>query len=173
MKRFWDKVNKNGPIPPKHPELGPCWIWMAGCSGDGYGAFWFNGKTVRSHRFSLQLIGRDIPEGMQPDHLCDVTRCINPAHLKVTTPRENVLRSSSPVANNANKTACAKGHPFEGENLIIRKGGKRGCRECTIDRKRRWRTANPGAYKEKDRARTARYYRDHKEEINSSRRLKC
>src|SRR6266511_811984 len=24
--RFWKKVNKNGPVPPLRPELGPCWL---------------------------------------------------------------------------------------------------------------------------------------------------
>lgn len=26
--RFWLNVNKNGPIQPHCPELGPCWEWM-------------------------------------------------------------------------------------------------------------------------------------------------
>lgn len=25
--RFWEKVNKDGPIPEHQPELGPCWEW--------------------------------------------------------------------------------------------------------------------------------------------------
>ena len=25
--RFWPKVDKNGPVPEPHPELGPCWVW--------------------------------------------------------------------------------------------------------------------------------------------------
>lgn len=26
-KRFWSKVDKNGPIQPHRTELGPCWVW--------------------------------------------------------------------------------------------------------------------------------------------------
>lgn len=26
---FWAKVDKNGPAPANHPELGPCWTWTA------------------------------------------------------------------------------------------------------------------------------------------------
>jgi hypothetical protein len=25
--RFWEKVDKNGPVPAHRPELGPCWVW--------------------------------------------------------------------------------------------------------------------------------------------------
>lgn len=28
--KFWEKVNKHGPVPEHCPELGPCWIWTAG-----------------------------------------------------------------------------------------------------------------------------------------------
>ena len=135
MKRFWDKVNKNGPLPPKNPELGHCWLWLAGCSGDGYGAFWFEGKTVRAHRFSLWLVGRNIPEGMQPDHLCEVTICIRPEHIKVTTPRDNVRRTDSPPAENARKTHCLNGHLLSGNNLYTQGVRRRVCITCRRQRR--------------------------------------
>lgn len=25
---LWKHVDKNGPIPPFRPDLGPCWIWL-------------------------------------------------------------------------------------------------------------------------------------------------
>jgi len=33
--RFWKHVDKNGPIPPLHPELGNCWLWMGSFEGEG------------------------------------------------------------------------------------------------------------------------------------------
>src|SRR5208282_3495744 len=26
-RRFWAHVDKNGPVPPHRPALGPCWVW--------------------------------------------------------------------------------------------------------------------------------------------------
>lgn len=43
--RFWEKVNKDGPVPAYAPELGPCWIWTAFCLWNGYGRFGIDGHT--------------------------------------------------------------------------------------------------------------------------------
>jgi len=37
LKRFWSKVDKNGPIPQHKPELGPCWVWTGAKMERGYG----------------------------------------------------------------------------------------------------------------------------------------
>ena len=29
--RLLAKVDKNGPLPEKRPELGPCWVWASRC----------------------------------------------------------------------------------------------------------------------------------------------
>ena len=29
LSRAWAKVNRNGPVPPGRPDLGPCWVWTA------------------------------------------------------------------------------------------------------------------------------------------------
>ena len=34
--RFWSRVNKDGPVPEKQPDLGPCWLWTAGLNSAGY-----------------------------------------------------------------------------------------------------------------------------------------
>jgi hypothetical protein len=49
--RFWEKVNKNGPIPAHCSKLGRCWEWTA-CEDDkGYGLFQFSTKQcVKAHR---------------------------------------------------------------------------------------------------------------------------
>lgn len=112
------------------PSWGPCWTWKAGLDSDGYGAFWFDGKTLSASRFSLSLIGTDIPLGMQPDHLCKVKKCINPSHLEVVTPRQNVLRTDSPPALNARKTHCSNGHPLSGDNLYQQGTRRRVCITC-------------------------------------------
>lgn len=128
--KFWSKVNKNGPV---HPTLGTeCWLWMAGVNSKGYGRFVVGPVTGVAHRVAFMLDGRVIPFGLQLDHLCRVRNCVNPAHLEPVTCRENLARSAVALTTiNSAKTHCPKGHPYAGENLYIRSGGKRGCRECS------------------------------------------
>jgi len=92
--RFWAKVNLNGPVPTVRPDLGPCWLWEAACriEDGGYGAFWDGKKTVRAHRWAYEQIIGPFPEGLQPDHLCRVSACINPFHLEPVTSGENTRR---------------------------------------------------------------------------------
>jgi hypothetical protein len=55
---------------------------------------------------------------------------------------------AAPSRANAAKTHCAHGHPFEGENLIIRSDGGRGCRVCARERNRRYCERHPEVRKE-------------------------
>lgn len=144
--RFWQKVDKDGPVPAYAPELGPCWIWRGPPEKDGYGRLGVNGKTVKAHRFAYELLAGPIPEGLVPDHLCRVPRCVKatadnlgPSHLEVVTGRENTLRGISPSAINAAKTRCRHGHAFTPENNYMKPDGTRGCRICrqaAVDRYR-------------------------------------
>lgn len=136
-KRFFSKVHKDGPIPANHPELGPCWIWKAGKS-DGYGSFCVNGRTVHAHRFAYLNLRGEIPEGLEPDHLCRIRRCVNPFHLELVSQKVNILRGDGPPAQNARKTFCKRGHPLNSTNTRIRKNGNRECRICSNEQSRRW-----------------------------------
>lgn len=126
MERFWERVNKleNG-----------CWVWTA-CRGKRYGTLYLgtiNGKRidVGVHRFSYELHKGPIPEGLEIDHLCKNTFCVNPEHLEAVTKRENLLRSSSFVAINSRKTHCTRGHLYDAENTYISTVGKRRiCKAC-------------------------------------------
>lgn len=94
--RFWDKVNKNGPIPPNQPALGVCWVWIAAKDPFGYGVILVRPKnrsryTERAHRISAHLHGLTILEGECVLHKCDVPSCINPDHLFIGTKKDNNL----------------------------------------------------------------------------------
>jgi hypothetical protein len=142
--RFWAKVDRDGPVPESRPDLGPCWIWLAGKTKGGYGHF--NGGAGRSgeaHRFAYEEVIGSIPVGLVLDHLCRVPPCVNPAHLEAVTVLENLERGlPSPSRINRERKHCRLGHPFDAENTLRERSGKRRCRICRQDYERRQRRAS-------------------------------
>lgn len=128
--RFWSRVEKTD----------GCWIWTGGCI-KGYGAFWYEGRNVRAHRYAYELLVGPIPEGLTLDHLCRNKPCVNPAHLEPVTVGENVLRSEGITALHARKTACPQGHPYDEANTLVKPSGARACRACAREAARRRREA--------------------------------
>jgi hypothetical protein len=122
-----------------------CWYWTASLWPGGYGQFKDKAKGSRhtvAHRWSYEFFVGPIPEGMTIDHTCHNVdpacqggrtclhrRCVNPAHLEAVTERVNLLRGKSPWADNARKTHCPQGHPYDEENTIPLAPGRR-CRIC-------------------------------------------
>jgi hypothetical protein len=105
---------------------------------EGYGAFTLNGRGMKAHRASMILHGHDVPRGMPVDHTCRNRACVNPAHLRIVTPKINTLENSAAItAQNAAKTHCHRGHEFTPKNTRL-KNGWRNCRACVaLERKRR------------------------------------
>lgn len=90
--RFEEKVDRQGPIPPHRPDLGPCHLWTAGKNKNGYGSIGLPGQDTGSagaHRVAWELYRGPIPEGMHVDHMCHRHDCVNVAHLRLATVPQN------------------------------------------------------------------------------------
>lgn len=97
----------------------------------GYGLFAPDGhNTVCAHRFAYEDLIGPIPDGLQLDHLCQNSRCVNPYHLDPVTPRVNVMRSNNSAGINSRKTQCKRGHVFDETNTGINGRGHRFCLTC-------------------------------------------
>jgi len=107
-----------------------CWNWLGAKWDKGYGQFCLNGRRVLAHRFAWEQVHGPILPGLTIDHLCRNRGCVNPAHMETVPNRVNVLRGVGHTAENARKTHCPAGHPYEPPNLIFDAEGRRRCRHC-------------------------------------------
>jgi len=79
-KDFWSQVQKTD----------DCWLWVGEFNRGGYGVYRALGRAIRAHRYVLEhILGNDISDKVVM-HICDNTRCCNPAHLVVGTHADNV-----------------------------------------------------------------------------------
>jgi hypothetical protein len=116
---------------------GGCWRWT-GALYHGYGRVRIgNDDRAMAHRFAYELVKGAIPTGLQIDHLCKNTWCVNPDHLEAVTAKENVNRGDAPSMQTLRSGVCPNGHPINEENSHIGPDGARDCRVCDRERSKR------------------------------------
>src|ERR1700688_2551484 len=119
--RFWMKVHKTK----------DCWLWIAATTSAGYGDFRVGGRAgghYLAHRLAYRLTTGNDPIGLQIDHICHQKLCVNPAHLRPVTHKENLEHRRG--AQRGNKSSGVRGVTrnhgswvaqvgHNGENIIV------------------------------------------------------
>lgn len=130
MKRFHAKVEV--------ADTG-CWVWTGGTDGENrYGGFYDSTtkRVARAHRWRWEQEHGPVPEGLELDHLCRTTLCVNPEHLEPVDHRTNLRRGEWGAGVNYRKTHCKHGHEFTEENTGRTPAGHRFCRTCVREQGR-------------------------------------
>jgi hypothetical protein len=115
-----------------------CWIWTGAKNRAGYG---LSGPANRAtgttyiHRAVWIAAHGQPPPKHEVDHLCFVTSCVNLAHLRLLTAKEN--RQIGRRNWRLRTTHCPQGHLKAGDNLILESDGHTRCRTCTTEQWRR------------------------------------
>jgi hypothetical protein len=128
-----------------------CWLWPTSLNQYGYGRVRFNGKQWSIHRLMYEWFVGPIPPGLEIDHachdsdcpgggrgVCDHRRCGNPSHLRAVPPGDNKRRRAVSGPPREVKTHCINNHEFTRENSGYTNKGRRFCRICRTETKKRY-----------------------------------
>ena len=140
LRRFWKRIKR----------FNDCWVWeganrrgrIRNGKSNSYSTCTFKGKNESVHRIFYEAYKGKIKMGLEIDHLCRNTLCVNPTHLEAITHAENCRRGTSWhhfVEKAKLITRCPQGHEYTKENTYITpKKPTRHCRTCVRNRSREY-----------------------------------
>lgn len=81
--KFWGKVWVRG--------KDECWWWLGGTITAGYGRFYIGAGEIYAHIFAWRISNPSKRIGKRFIlHSCDIPHCVNPAHLRPGTQKDNM-----------------------------------------------------------------------------------
>lgn len=114
--RFWSKVIKG--------TLDDHWSWIGSFFGNGYPAFWRDGKMEYAHHIMWELTHDEARDPTREiAHDCSLEWCIRDTHLIQKTHSENEL-------DKLLTTHCKAGHEYKTVGYVRFNGGQRRCLVC-------------------------------------------
>jgi hypothetical protein len=113
------------------PEpMSGCWLWTGNTNGRGYGRVYLGARRQPlAHRVVYELTRGSVPIGLELDHRCRVTLCVNPDHLDAVSHAVNIGRAlqHGPLP----RSTCQRGHSMEKARIRTKHGRPyRLCRVC-------------------------------------------
>lgn len=92
-----------------------CLTWKGAVGSHGYGMMQDDeGQTVLVHRWAYENFVSKIRKGMFIDHICGNRKCVDPAHLREVTPKQNAENITVARQNNSS------GHVGVSWNIVCR-----------------------------------------------------
>ena len=84
---------------PKTRVTSGCLEWGGPATHDGYGVLCYGGKNYYAHRVAYELEHGPIPLGLEGDHRCLNTRCVEASHIRAITHKQNTEHRRGAYSN--------------------------------------------------------------------------